>query len=270
MSDPESPTLARFVLGRMLRRLRTEAGVDIQAAADLCGVVKTTVIRWELGASPPKPPMVMALGNAYGATQSDIDKMSGWAIKAKRRGLFEGPDVPVDLRMLYEAEHIAHAIRAIELENIPGLLQTPEYLAELQDTLPGYFDPDTLAKIRDLRERRQAAQAARTEPSIVQYVIGIAAMTYLAQMSPDVRKGQTERLRDAVRSGVDIRVITQPHAAMLGSFTMIQISRDHPPFAYVESVDAGRYLEGEDVLFRFEQTFASAQETAIELEEYLK
>ena len=270
MSEPESPTLARFVLGRMLRRLRVEASVDVQTAADLCGVVKTTVIRWELGASPPKPPMVKELGNAYGATQADIDKMSAWALKAKRRGLFESPDVPPDARMLFEAEHVAHAIRAVELEHIPGLLQTPEYLAEVQAALPEYFEPDSLDRIRAVRERRQAAQAARTEPPITQYIIGIAAMTYLAQMPTDVRKGQIERLREAVASGIDIRVLTKPHAAMLGSFTLIQITPDHPPFAYIDSVDGSRYLEGEDVLCRFEQTFASAQKSAIALEEYLR
>lgn len=270
MSEPESPTLARFVLGRMLRRLRVEAGVDVQTAAELCGVVKTTVIRWENGNSPPKPPMVKELGREYGATRADIDKMSAWALKAKRRGLFEGPDVPVDLRMLYEAEHVAHTIKAVELEHIPGLLQTPEYLAEVQSALPGYFEPDTLSRIIDLRERRQHAQSARTTPAIMQYLIGTAAMTYLSQMTTDVRKGQTGRLRDAVASGVDIRVLTKPHAAMLGSFTMIQISPDHPPFAYVESVDAGRYLEGADVLFRFEQTFDAARTVSTPLEEYLR
>lgn len=269
MYEPDSPTLARFVLGRMLKRLRLAAEVDIKTAAGICGVVETTISRWESGASPPKPPMVTALGTAYGATQSDIEKMSGWANKAKRRGLFEGPEIPPDGRMLFEAEHVAHAIRAVELEHIPGLLQTPEYLAEVQDALPEYFEPDHLDRIRAVRERRQSAQAARTEPPIAQYIIGIAAMTYLTQMPTDVRKGQIGRLRDAVTSGVDIRVLTKPHAAMLGSFTMIQISPDHPPFVYLDSVDGSRYLEGEDVLCRFEQTFASAQQSAIALEEYL-
>lgn len=269
MREHDSPTLARYVLGRMLKRLRVDAGIDIRTAAKICGVVETTISRWETGYTPPKPPVIMALGTAYGATDDEITKMSAWALKAKRRGLFEGPDVPPEARMLFEAEHVAHAIRAIELEHIPGLLQTPEYLAEVQAALPEYFDPESLDRIRAVRERRQAAQAGRTNPAITQYIIGIAAMTYLAQMPTDVMKGQIGRLRDAVASGVDIRVLTKPHAAMLGSFTMIQISPEHSPFAYIESVDGSRYLEGEDVLFRFSQTFASAQQSAIALEEYI-
>ena len=269
MKEPDSPTLARFVLGRTLKRLRLEAKVELKNAAAICGVVETTISRWEVGASPPKPPVIMALGNAYGASEADIAKMSTWANKAKRRGLFEGSDVPVDARMLFEAEHVAHAIRGIELEYVPGLLQTPEYLATMQSAVSEFHTAEMLAKIRNLRERRQAAQAARQKPVIMQYVVGLATMAYLDQMPGDVRKGQIARLLEAAKSGVDIRVLTKPHAAMLGSYTMIQISPDHPPFVYVESLDAGRYLEGENVLSPFEQTFVSAQKSATALEEYL-
>lgn len=264
-----TPTLARYMLGKTLKRLRTAAGINTKTAAETCHVVTPTITRWEAATSTPKPLAVAALGNLYGASDADIEKMCSWATKAQRRGLFEHADVPPDARMLFEAEHVAYAIRCVELENVPGLLQVPEYLMELQAALPQYFDPSTLEQIREVRERRQAAQAARSEPPITQYVIGVAAMTYLAQMPIEVREAQIERLREAVADGIDIRVVTRPHAAMSGSFTLVQISPGYPPFAYTETVAGSQYLEDSNVVSRFEQTFQSAQETAITLEEYL-
>jgi transcriptional regulator with XRE-family HTH domain len=266
-----SPTVAKIALGALMKRIRERAGKEPVDVAALLGIDRTTYTRWESGKFSPKPISIPAIADAIGATPEEMSRMSTLALDSKQRGLFEGASVPPDLRVLYETEAIATLILALELEHIPGLLQTPEYHRKVQDALLA-VPPDTAETFRSLRTQRQKIMFNRSRFPRMQFIIGMSAMLYLDQ-HPEIKDGQIARLREvnALR-GIDIRVVTGFHAGMLGSFTILTPpdNTGARPFAYVESLEGGRYVEG-DVVSQFEGAFRLIYEQQSQkLEEYLR
>src|SRR5690606_601284 len=143
------------------------------------------------------------------------------------------------------------------------------HLAAQEAQLP--IAAERAATLRALRTRRQEIVFGRSPLPRMRFVIGPAALAYL-DAQPAVRDGQIARLRQAAAlPGVEIRVITGFHAAMLGSFTILTppSTTGAKPFAYVEDIDGGRYVEG-DVVSDYGQVFSLARDQqSEELERYL-
>jgi transcriptional regulator with XRE-family HTH domain len=271
MATQSTPTLAKLALGALISRIRESNAISQAEAAAELGVHIETYRRWETGKFAPKPMAIRALADAIGATAQEMSRMSTLSLESKQRGLFEGANVPPDLRALYETEATARLIESLELEYIPGLLQTPEYhIAAQAAQLP--IDEEHAATLRALRMRRQQFVFSRDPLPRLRFLIGQAALLYL-DAYPEVRDGQVARLREAAAMpGVDVRVITGFHAAMLGTFTILTppATAGARPFAYVEDIDGGRYVEG-DVVSRYRKVFeAVLDRQSEELEEYLR
>jgi len=266
-----TPTLAKIGLGAMIQRLMDDAGVSDNELADAVGVHSDTIDRWKKGLFAPKRAAIGTIVEVTGASPAELSVMNTLSLESKKKGLFEGNNVPPELRVLYETEATTKLIRSIELEYIPGLLQTREYhLAAQEAQVP--IDEEKAATLRRLRTRRQEIVFGRNPLPRMQFIIGIAALAYLDRR-PSIRDGQVARLREvAALPGVGVRVITGFHAAMLGSFTMLTPppSTGAKPFPYVEDNDGGRYVEG-DVVSEYEAVFRTVWDRqSIELEEYLR
>lgn len=266
----QSPTLARGALAAMLEQARLAAGMQPGAVAAACGINPTTLRRWERGQSGPKPSDVKALAELYGLPQEEIAHWDRLARKAKERGLFEDAKVPTQLKVLVASESSASAIQAIELEYIPGLLQTPEYHQAIQEVeLP--IDPDTATRMRAVRVQRHHDVFGRKPLPDLEFIIGLAAIHYLDTW-PQIRATQIDLLRElAAKPRVSIRVITGPHAAMLGSFTIVTppSSSLGRPMVYLEAVDGCRYIENPDVVSEYARTLSAVREKTQPIEEYL-
>lgn len=266
-----TPTLAKMALGDLITRIREESGKERAEVAAELGVDTETLRRWELGKIAPKKMAIEALARAIGATPTQLSRMTSLSLASKQRGMFEGNNVPPDLRVLYETEATARLIRSLELEYIPGLLQTPEYHKAAQEAqLP--IDALLAEKLRTMRMRRQEIVFNRKPLPKLQFLIGQAALLYL-DSHLSVRDGQIVRLRKmAAIPGVDIRVITGFHAAMLGSFTILtpRSNTGARPFVYVEDIDGGRYVES-DVVSQYEAVFDTVRDEQSEgLEDFLR
>lgn len=273
MATPSTPTptIAKLASGVLLTRLREASGKTPSEVAAELGINVSTYRRWESGKFAPKPISVKAIAEAVGATPEEMSRMSSLALAAKQDGLFEGPNVPPDLRVITETEATARLIQDIQLEHIPGLLQTPEYHRTVQEALPP-IEPERAETLRKLRARRQEIVFGRRGPAKMRFLIGLAALAYL-DARPAMRDAQIARLRkvDAMK-GVEIRVITGFHAAMSGSFTILTPpdSTGARPFAYVEDIDGGRYVEG-DVVSQYQAVFETVGDgQSVELEDYLR
>lgn len=68
----ETPTSQRQEQGRQLKAARIQAGKGQQEVADALGLVRSTVSRWERGASPVEVQHRKALAALYGADLSPI------------------------------------------------------------------------------------------------------------------------------------------------------------------------------------------------------
>lgn len=267
----EEPTFALTTLGTMLEQAREAAGLSAKEAAVEIGVVPTTLRRWEMGQTPVSRPNVAFLATLYGVDPSEASAWGTLAVKGKDRGLFEPSDIPASMKALVAAETRAVAISSLELEYIPGLLQTPAYHLAVQSIeLP--VAPEIAADVRTLRVQRQESVFGRKATPRLEFIIGPAAMFYLSTW-PDVEADQMEHLREmAQRTNISIRVITSPHAGMLGSFTLLKPPRSSVmrPVVYLESMDGIRYVEDPDVVSDYSATFNAVRSKSVSIEEYAK
>ncbi|WP_199042648.1 helix-turn-helix domain-containing protein [Glycomyces salinus] len=271
MSTTPTPTLAKIALGALITRIREASGKDRGEVAEALGIDTETVRRWEIGKIAPKRMAIEAIARFLDASPAELSRMTTLSLESKQRGMFERNSVPPDLRVLYETEATARLIRSLELEYIPGLLQTPEYHLTAQNAqVP--IDEGHAATLRSVRTRRQEIVFSRKSLPKMLFIIGRAALLYLDDL-PEVKDGQIARLMEAAaRPEIEIRVITGLHAAMLGSFTILtpQAKTGARPFTYVEDIDGGRYVEGELVSQYEEVINLVRDQQSIELEEYLQ
>lgn len=267
-----TPTLAKIGLGAIIKRLMEDAGISDAEIAAAVGVHVDTIDRWKKGQFAPKRSAITVIVTVTGASPEEMSVMNTLSLESKKKGLFEGNNVPPELRVLYETEATARLIRSIELEYIPGLLQTRRYHLAAQAAQVA-VEEEKAATLRRLRIRRQEIVFGRVPLPRMQFIIGIAALAYLEQLPGDLRDEQIDRLREvAALPGVSIRVITGLHAGMLGSFTILTpaASTRAEAFAYVEDNDGGRYVEG-DVVSGYDAVHRRVWDRqSIELEEYLR
>ena len=117
-----SATAAR-ALGRMLQRLREEAG-KTQADAQRIGK-RDKISRMENGKGTYSYADVKALAELWGADKDTIARMVDLAEKTEEAGVYEDfSDVlPPWFATYFELEAVASVISTVELVALPGLLQ---------------------------------------------------------------------------------------------------------------------------------------------------
>jgi hypothetical protein len=233
--------------------------------------------RIEEGTQATRPLVIEKLCGIYGVTVSEMSHLTTLAVRGKERGWWEPyfdiaaeetsrPKIPLFL----ETEQAALQIRVLETEVIPGLLQTPEYLRELQAAqLP--MREEVAESWRALRTHRQQLLYSRYPLPNLEFLIGKAAVDYLEQMPAGLRDDQVARLLDAAATdGVEVRVITELHAATTGAFNLLYPGDETDPFVFVDAADGCRYIEQPQLVSMYEQIFGLARNKSITIEEYLR
>lgn len=265
----DSTTFALGVLGGMLEEAREAAGYTVAQAANELNVVHSTLRRWERGIVAPSRADVSYLAGLYKVGQDEAKVWGGLTARGKERGLFEGSNVPVNMKSLLRAEFRTAKLRALELEYIPGLLQTQAYHRAIQSVeLP--VDSAIATAVRELRIQRRSAIFNRKPMPHLEFFVGPAAMYYLKTW-PDIEAEQLAHLRElADLPTVDIRVITGPHAGMLGSFTLLTPPRSSLGRSVVclESQDGIRYVEDPDVVSDYSTTLDAVRMKSKPIKEY--
>lgn len=237
---------------------------------------KRTIERVEAGTHGTKRPLVESLIERYGIRPGEGSHLLGLVARGSERGWWEPyidggtkegtrPDFPLFL----ESEQVAERIQVLETEVVPGLLQTSEYLVELQTAqLP--IPSDVAEGVRGLRTHRQRLIYSRPRPPRMEFLIGEGAMRYLDHLPGRVRDGQVRRMLEvAAMPQVDIRVITRLHAGAAGAFNIITPSVA-TAFVYVDLMDGCRYVEDRDIVSRYGLTIDAARVKSDPIEEYLR
>lgn len=107
-----------------LREVRQAAGKNQTEVAAAVGVDRTTLGKWERGESTPAPRQRQALALALGITLSELHAMlSSLPV--------EDDQAPMSLKLALAVEQAATHIRSHVLSVVNGLLQTPDYAAEI-------------------------------------------------------------------------------------------------------------------------------------------
>jgi transcriptional regulator with XRE-family HTH domain len=249
MTAMESPTFVRFQLGAQLRRVREEASVTAEQAADVIEVSASTLRRIEAGRVGIKAPALNALLDRYGVTDAELrDTLLSMAKTGKQRGWWaKYGDLPSSYRQYIGLESAAEEVHNFETLVVPGLLQTEDYARAL--TSEDALEPSPEAVERRVAVRMQRQELIATGKLRLLAVLDEAVLHRQIGGAAVMAEQLAALLEASKRWNVTLQVIpfrAGAYASMVSSFHILNFA-DGPGVVYIEGITGDLYAEGDDV-----------------------
>jgi transcriptional regulator with XRE-family HTH domain len=198
-----SPTVRHRRLAAELRRLRENAGLSPEHAAAAIGWSRPKLVKIELAQSPLSVADVERILSAYGGEDSLKLALVQLARDIHKRGWWTAYG-DVLSQSFAELEDAAYRIRSLQLEIVPGLLQTPDYARELIRSVTS--DEEEIARRLEARRHRQTVLARHNAPALE--VVLHEAVLRSQIGGPDVIREQLAELHlAATRPNISIRIL---------------------------------------------------------------
>jgi transcriptional regulator with XRE-family HTH domain len=244
-----SPTLRARRLGTALRRLRHDAGLPANDAADRLGWSLSKISRVEHGHVMVSPGDVRELLALYNVAGSEAEALVALAREARQRGWWHQYKevLPTWFETYLGLEAEASRICIFELGAIPDLLQTGDYTNAMLDATPQPHTPDEQARVVSLWHTRQNRLTG--DPAIELDVIIAEGALRQHVGGPAVMRAQLGHLAGAAElPNVTIRVLpgsSGAHPAMrTGTFSVLEFpDPEDPRIVYLAQLTSGSYLE---------------------------
>ncbi|MET7905781.1 DUF5753 domain-containing protein [Streptomyces sp. NPDC005355] len=281
MSYQPVPTVRRRRLGSTLRRLRTEAGMTLDAAAEAlnaAGNGSSDTRRWtapklsriENANATIRITEVEPLLRAYRITDGDIRiALEGLAKDAGKRGWWQtyrgvvGPAYADYISLESDADSVRDYAPLV----VPGLLQTPDYARE---TIAANAVARSAAEVDALAEVRLARQAVLTRPAAplkLWAVIHEAALRRRFAGRPAIMTAQLRRLLAVAEwPTVTLQVMpidAAPNPGDAGAFTVVGFPGPMPDVVTQENLRGPLYVEGVDDVNVFADAFGHIVDSAL-------
>jgi transcriptional regulator with XRE-family HTH domain len=249
-----TPTVRRLQLGNELRRVREAAGKTQEDAAECIDASLSRMSRIELAQTKIALGDVKLLMEFYGAEKDYIDGLLTLARNNTSRGRWTGYRATYKewFRMYVDLETDADTIQAAELEIIPGLLQTEDYIRALNSDGDAVRDDERISSLVRARKERQQV-LTRDDPAQVSFVISESSLRRKIGRPERVMREQLEYLAKLAQlSNVQLQVLpfnSSSNAAGLVTYRFSLLSLPSagiaPPldFVYLEDYDDARYLD---------------------------
>lgn len=265
-----SPTVKKRSLGRMLLRLRKEAGLAFTevckrtefSPSTLSSIEKAT---WVTPSTDRVEPLLDLYG-VEGEARREILQITkearqrGWWRAKRFQGVFSN-EFPG-----YEAG----ASKLCTYENflIPGLLQSPSYV-DLVNTHAGINDPAELARHRDARLERQKILTRPADPVHLHAVIDENVVVRITD--PSIRAEQLAHILDVCElPNVTVQLVAISAGLYPGAgevFTHLAFNGDDArDLIYLETSIDDRMLEEVDEIDIFVDRFTQLRESALDPE----
>jgi len=170
------PVVPRRRLAAELRRLRTEAGLTLEAVADELMISRSKLSRLEQGQGSPQGRDVRDLIRLYGIENTELSEtMMRWVRAARRQGWWNdysytssGAMSGMDTHIAYETE--ASIARVYTIPFLPALLQTKNYTRALYQSMEPWRDRAEIDQLVQLRLARQEHLNEREDAEPLQLV----------------------------------------------------------------------------------------------------
>ncbi|MFV2018476.1 helix-turn-helix domain-containing protein [Micromonospora sp. LOL_023] len=259
-----SPTFVRFQLGVQLRRVREQANVTTEKAADTIEVSASTLRRIEQGRVGLKGPALNALLDLYGITDTELrETLLSMARTGKQRGWWaKYGDLPNSYRQYIGLESAASTIQNFETLVVPGLLQTVDYTRAITAADASQPTPQAIEERVAVRMERQKLL---TEEKLRLVAVIDEAVLHRQIGGPEIMTNQLAALLEAQkRWNVVIQVIPfreGAYASMLSSFHILSFD-EGPGVVYIEGLTGDLYAEGDDVQ-RCARVFSNLRASAL-------
>jgi transcriptional regulator with XRE-family HTH domain len=208
MPPRSSPTVRQARLGAELRKLREAAGMAAREAGAFLGGNQAQISHIEAGRWGVSADRVRRLATRYSALdQKLIDALCAMA-EERGKGWWEeyrGILAPGFLD-LAELEHHATYLRCVNVINVPGILQTEEYIRAIHHSYRDVLPAENIEARVEFRLRRRSI-LERDAPLPLKVIIHEAALR-MRFGGRKVARGQLEYLLEASeRLSVTLRVL---------------------------------------------------------------
>ncbi|WP_328783202.1 helix-turn-helix domain-containing protein [Streptomyces canus] len=274
-NSPLVPTVRRRRLGASLRRLRSDVGMTLDAAAGAMGWRAPKLSKIEGATQSIRPADVGSLLTVYGVEDAQVrGALAALARDAGKKGWWQTYSAIVSPTYAdyISLESDAETIYAWSPLVVPGLLQTAAYARE---TIAGATTSRTPEEVAALTEVRMARQSVLSRPGTAPELWAIvheAALHQRFAVRPAVMREQLRRLLD-VSEMPNVTVQLMPldstaHPGVVGGFTLTGFPQPMPSVVLLENLSGATYVEGDDAT-PFAKAFERIRATALPVEDSL-
>ncbi|WP_432097288.1 helix-turn-helix domain-containing protein [Streptomyces sp. bgisy100] len=260
MATASGPTVRKRQLGSELRRLRENAGKRIEDVAEHLECSMSKISRVETGQAPIKARDVRDLLEWFGVEDpAQVEAVMQIHKDAQQQGWWAHYEevLPSGMATYAGLESDAVALRSYEPIFVHGLLQTEDYArAVIAAVRPN--EPSEVERLVRFRMERQDLLSRKPDPLELWVVVEEAALRRPVG-SAEIMAAQIKHLiHVAALPNVTIQVMPTSkgaHAAMAGTFSLLEFGAKAPTIVYVDSIAGNVYLEKERDVRKFIQTF---------------
>jgi transcriptional regulator with XRE-family HTH domain len=254
---PSGPTALRIVLGSQLRKLRESKHITCEDAGAAIRGSHSKISRMELGRVRFRERDVADLLTLYGVTDTDArSRLLGLADQANAPGWWHdyGDIMPSWFEPYVGLEDAATRIRAYEVQFIPGLLQTEDYIRAV--TLLGHpRAPESEIDRRvDLRLTRTKLLTSERAPHLWA-VVDEAALRRPLGGARAMRRQLEHLIEVTSLPNVTLQIVpfdAGGHAAAGGPFSILRFSEpDLPDVVFLEQLTSALYLDRREDVDRY-------------------
>ncbi|MET8277612.1 helix-turn-helix transcriptional regulator [Micromonospora sp. NPDC005174] len=276
--DDSGSTVPRRQLGRYLRELRENAYVTVSAAAKELEWSAPRIWRYETGQVSMHPNDVAAMCRVYGASPETIETMRALARETKAHGWWHsyGEAIKDWFKLYVGLEAAATRIRHYEVNLVPGLLQTVDYMTEVIATdHPQMSEAERQAKV-DVRLRRQRllARAIPRAPRL-DVILGEAVLRRPLRDRAAMARQLESLVVSSRQHNIGIRVLPLDAGlvrwAQAGTFTMLdfpaEVREPEPTTIYMDGPCGAVYLDKTHEIAIYEDAWRSLGERALDADE---
>jgi transcriptional regulator with XRE-family HTH domain len=257
-SGPDSAV--PLIFGRLLKRLRTQAGMERAELGSRTGYSAATIASFEQGRRIPSARFIRHADEVLGAQGVLVD-FSDEMEKAQYPAFFQ------DAAAL---EKKAVALHFFAVQTVPGLLQTEDYARAVFTVRRPPLDEATIEQRVTARLARQEIFGRKPMPTI-SFVMEEAVLRK-GLGGREVVRGQLEQiLLIGQRSNVEIQVMPdarEEHAALSGRFTLIETTKGRR-IAYVEAYKSSRLFIDRSTVRELEERYGLLRAQALSPRESL-
>ncbi|MFE1317790.1 helix-turn-helix domain-containing protein [Kitasatospora phosalacinea] len=243
-------TARRIQLGAQLRRLREARGVTREDAGYSIRASESKISRMELGRVGFKQRDVADLLTLYGVNDEEsrsalLGLVGGTNAPSWWHGY--GDVVPGWFQTYLNLEDAAALVRSYEVQFVPGLLQTPEYVHAVMRAGSPAAPAEEIERRAAVRLRRQERFLAEGARARLELIVDETALRRPCG-GPEVMRGQLERLAElSLRETISLRVLPLGMGALAadsGAFTVLSFPEpDLSDVVYVEQFTTALYLD---------------------------
>jgi transcriptional regulator with XRE-family HTH domain len=242
----------RILLGSQLRRLREAKGITREDAGYTIRASESKISRMELGRVSFKERDVTDLLSLYGVEdETERSALLTLVREANQAGWWHSfsDAMPNWFQTYVGLEEASALIRLYEVQFVPGLLQTEDYMRSLMTLNRPNLDRSEVDRRINVRMHRQKLIEDAEGPRLWAIVDEAALRRPVG--GPTVMRAQIQRLIEAAdMPNVILQVMPfrfGGHAAESGAFTILRFpEQDLPDVVYLEQLTSALYLDKRD------------------------